>query len=206
MTAARRTPPGRAGRLRLRHSLDVAERGADLLEHKLRILRTEHDRLLRVAEEAGRTWRDQLSGAETWLLRGVLLGGEPALESAAAGIAPAEVSVGWTVLMGVRLPASVSVSVAPRPATAAAPSNTALVHAEAACADAVRAAAEYAAAHAAAELVGAEVVSTRHRVRALRRHWIPRLREALHRAGLALEQSEHEDAVRRRWAARGAGR
>ncbi|MDX2874026.1 V-type ATP synthase subunit D, partial [Streptomyces ipomoeae] len=67
---------------------------------------------------------------------------------------------------------------------------------------AVRAAAEYAAAHAAAELVGAEVISTRHRVRALRRHWIPRLREDLARADLALEQAEHEDSVRRRWAAR----
>ncbi|MGW3254040.1 V-type ATP synthase subunit D [Streptomyces fungicidicus] len=206
MTTARRTPPGRAGRLRLRHSLDVAERGADLLEQKLRILRTEHERLLRVAEAAGRTWRDLLSGAETWLLRGLLLGGEQALDSAAAGTALAETSVGWSVFMGVRRPVSASVSVPPRPATAAAPSNTALVHAQAAYAGAVRAAAEYAAAHAAAELVGSEVVSTRHRVRALRRHWIPRLREELHRAGLALEQSEQEDGVRRRWAAGGDGR
>ncbi|MEU0216689.1 V-type ATP synthase subunit D, partial [Streptomyces sp. NPDC006265] len=52
------------------------------------------------------------------------------------------------------------------------------------------------------EYLGAEVSSTRHRVRALRRHWIPRLREALDRSDLALEQAEHEDSVRRRWAAR----
>lgn len=52
MTPARRTPPGRAGRLRLRHSLDVAERGADLLERKLRILRAEHERLLRAEAAA----------------------------------------------------------------------------------------------------------------------------------------------------------
>ncbi|MEU3760241.1 V-type ATP synthase subunit D [Streptomyces albogriseolus] len=206
MTPARRTPPGRAGRLRLRHSLDVAERGADLLEQKLRILRAEHERLLRAEAAAGQTWRELLSEAETWLLRGLLLGGEQALGSAAAGIAPAEVTVRWSVFMGVRRPASVSVSVPPRPATAAAPSNTALVHAEASYADAVRAAAEYAAARAAAESVGAEVAGTRHRVRALRRHWIPRLREELHRAGLALEQSEHEDGVRRRWAAGAADR
>ncbi|MEV6616653.1 V-type ATP synthase subunit D [Streptomyces sp. NPDC051051] len=82
------------------------------------------------------------------------------------------------------------------------PTDTALVHAEAVYGRALRAAAEYAVAHDAAELMGAEVVSTRHRVRALRRHWIPRLREALDRAELALEQAEHEDGVRRRWAAR----
>ncbi|CAL9656790.1 V-type ATP synthase subunit D [Streptomyces sp. enrichment culture] len=202
MTGARRTPPGRAGRLRLQHSLEVAERGADLLEQKLRILRSEHERLLRAEETAARAWRDLLSEAEEWLLRGLLLGGEQALDSAAAGSIPAAVTVHWTTSMGVRRPAAVSASVPARPATAAAPANTALVHAEAAYSRAVRAAAEYAAAHAAAELVGAEVVSTRHRARALRRHWIPRLRQALVRSDLALEQAEHEDSVRRRWAAR----
>ncbi|WP_381560573.1 V-type ATP synthase subunit D [Streptomyces eurythermus] len=205
MTGARRTPPGRAGRLRLRHSLGVAERGADLLEQKVRILRSEHQRLLRAREAAERAWRDLLSEAESWLLRGLLLGGEQALDSAAAGIGAAEVTVHWTTSMGVRHPATVSASVPSRPPTAAAPTNTALVHAEAAYGRAVRAAAEYAAAHAAAESVGAEVISTRHRARALRRHWIPRLREALHQSSLALEQAEHEDSVRRRWVS-GPGR
>ncbi|WP_435210411.1 V-type ATP synthase subunit D [Streptomyces sp. bgisy034] len=205
MTGIRRAPPGRAGRMRLRHSLDVAVRGADLLEQKLRILRAEHRRLLRVAEAAARAWEDLLSEAESWLLRGLLLGGEQALDAAAASIASAEVTIDWTVSMGVRHPAGVTTSVPARPSTAAAPTNTALVHAEAAYGRAVRAAGEYAAAHAAAELVGAEVVGTRHRVRALRRHWIPSLREALDRADLALEQAEHEDGVRRRWASRTAG-
>ncbi|MFF7795688.1 V-type ATP synthase subunit D [Streptomyces sp. NPDC007991] len=202
MTGARRTPPGRAGRLRLRHSLDVAERGADLLEQKLRILRSEHQRLLRTEQEAADAWRDLLAEAESWLLRALLLGGEQSLDAAAAGIGAAEVTVRWATSMGVRHPAAVALSVPARPPTAAAPTNTALVHAEAAYGRAVRAAAEYAAAHAAAELVGTEVISTRHRARALRRHWIPRLREALERSDLALEQAEHEDSVRRRWAAR----
>lgn len=204
--ARRRTPPGRTGRLRLRHSLDVAERGAGLLEQKLRVLRTEHQRLLHAEETAARAWRDLLPEAENWLLRGLLLGGEQALDSAAAGIGPTEVTIHWTTSMGVRHPAAVSTAVPARPSTAAAPANTALVHAETAYGHALRAAAEYAAAHAAAEVVGAEVISTQHRVRALRRHWIPRLREALDRADLALEQAEHEDTVRRRWAARAAGR
>ncbi|MDX2678357.1 hypothetical protein [Streptomyces soliscabiei] len=50
--------------------------------------------------------------------------------------------------------------------------------------------------------MGAEVLSTRHRVRALRRHWIPRLRAALGQADPALERAEREDGVRRRWATR----
>lgn len=200
MTGAPRTPPGRAGRLRLRHRLDVAERGAGLLEQKLRVLRSEHERLLKAEERATREWHAQCPEAEVWLLRGLLLGGEQALESAAAGIGPAEVTIHWTTCMGVRLPGTVSLSVPARPPTSAAPTNTALVHAEAAYGRAVRAAAEYAVAHTAAELMGAEVISTRHRVRALRRHWIPRLREAVGRADLALEQAEHEDGVRRRWA------
>ncbi|WP_340375283.1 V-type ATP synthase subunit D [Streptomyces sp. SS7] len=204
MTGTRGTPPGRAGRLRLRHSLDVAERGADLLEQKLRILRSEHERLADAEATAARAWRDLLSEAERWLLRGLLLSGEQALDAAAAGMPPADVRVEWTTSMGVRHPLAASVSVPARASVAAAPANTALVHAEAAYARAVRAAAAYAAARTAAELVGAEVVSTRHRVRALRRHWIPRLREELGRADLALEQAEHEDGVRRRWAARNA--
>lgn len=54
-------------------------------------------------------------------------------------------------------------------------------------------------------MVGAEILSTGQRVRALRRHRIPRLGEALAHADLALEQSEHEDPVRRRFAAHVVG-
>lgn len=199
--AGLRVPPGRAGRLRLRHSLQVALRGADLLERKLQILRSRHEQLLREEEAAAVAWQQRFAQAETWLLRGLVLGGEQALAAASAGLGPAEATVEWTASMGVRHPAGVSCAVPPRPPTAAGPANTALVHAETAYRDAVRCAARYAAARSAARVVGAEVLRTRQRTRALRRHWIPRLREALARAELALEQSEHEDAVRRRWAA-----
>ncbi|WP_424886091.1 hypothetical protein [Streptomyces sp. SAI-126] len=80
------------------------------------------------------------------------------------------------------------------------------MHAEAAYGRALRSGGEYAAVHGAVELPGAEVISTRHWVRVLRRHWIPRSREALDRADLALERAEYEDGVRRRWVARSPGR
>ncbi|MFF4603208.1 V-type ATP synthase subunit D [Streptomyces sp. NPDC001339] len=202
MTTAPRTPPSRATRLRLRHGLDVALRGADLLEQKSRILRTRHRLLLQVEETSAQRWHEQLRQAETWLLRGLLQGGEQALAAAAAGVGRADVTVDEASAVGVRYPSGTRCVIPSRAPTSASPGNTALVRAEAAYREAVRAAAEYAAARAATRIVGAELLSTRQRVRALRRHWIPRLEQALARVGLALEQSEHEDAVRRRWAAR----
>ncbi|MEV0173557.1 V-type ATP synthase subunit D [Streptomyces sp. NPDC050803] len=195
-----RVPPGRAGRMRLRRSLDVARRGADLLDQKLAVLRLRHEELLRAEATAREHWHERLREAETWLRRGLLLGGEDALDTPDLA-RPAELDIEWTATMGVRHPGAASCRVPGREPGDPAPANTALVHAEAAYAGAVRAAAEYAAARAAARAVGDEVLRTRQRVRALRRHWVPRLETALARADAALEQGEHEDAVRRRWAA-----
>ncbi|MEU5439893.1 V-type ATP synthase subunit D [Streptomyces griseofuscus] len=197
---ARRVPAGRAGRLRLRRSLATAIRGADLLERKLRLLLDWEHTARQAAEDADRVWRQRLAEAESWLVRGVLLGGESALaEAAPAG--RARVDVQWGALMGVRHPAAVSWTDPVRSPGEQAPPNTALAHAETAYRAAARAAAELAAHRAAAELLAAEAVRTRQRVRALRRHWIPRLQDELAVAELALEEAEHEEAVRRRWAA-----
>ena len=195
-----RVPPGRAGRMRLRRSLEVARRGADLLDQKLRILRARHEELLRAEREAREHWHGRLGEAETWLRRGLLLDGQEALDADAPG-GLAELEITWISTMGVRHPGAASCTLPERGPDRPAAANTALVHAEAACAEAVRAAAAYATAGAAARAVGDEVLGTRRRVRALRRHWIPRLEAALSHADTALEQNEHEDAVRRRWAA-----
>ncbi|MFR0354641.1 V-type ATP synthase subunit D [Streptomyces sediminimaris] len=195
-----RVPPGRAGRLRLRRSLDVARRGADLLDQKLRVLRTRHEELLRTERDARERWHEQLARAERWLRRGLLLGGEEAMETADEARL-AELSVSWTATMGVRHPDTAACTPPRRRPEDPAPANTALAHAEAAYAEALRAAAAYAVARSASRAVGEEAVRTRRRLRALRRHWVPRLETALAAADRALEQSEHEDAVRRRWAA-----
>ncbi|MER6355446.1 V-type ATP synthase subunit D [Streptomyces sp. NPDC001634] len=81
------------------------------------------------------------------------------------------------------------------------PGTTALAHAETAYRAAVRTAAEHATSRTAAELIAAEAERTRQRVRALRRHWILRLTREPAAVELALEEGEHEEAVRRRWAA-----
>jgi|UPI00041C0BF1 vacuolar-type H+-ATPase subunit D/Vma8 len=201
MSPRRRTaPPGRAGRLKLRHSLGTALRGADLLERKLRLLLDRERALRRTADQAGRLWRERLAEAETWLIRGVLLGGEAALAQAAPAEA-AGLEVEWTSLMGVSYPSAVSWQAPTRSPAERTPGNTALAHAEEAYRDAVRAAAAHCAARTAAELIASEAETTRQRVRALRRHWIPRLAGELSIVELALEEAEHEEAVRRRWAA-----
>jgi vacuolar-type H+-ATPase subunit D/Vma8 len=53
---------------------------------------------------------------------------------------------------------------------------------------------------AAARALDAAVSTTRRQIRVLRRHWIPRLREALVQLEFALEQSDFEDGTRRRLA------
>ncbi|MFF4762282.1 V-type ATP synthase subunit D [Streptomyces sp. NPDC001292] len=200
----RRVPAGRAGRLRLRRSLATAVRGADLLERKLRLLLDREHTARRAAEDASRVWRKKLADAETWLLRGVLLGGEHALVLTAPEDR-ARIDVTWATLMGVSHPAEVDWTDPVRsPAEPTAP-NTALAHAETAYRAAVRAAANLAAHQAAAELLAAETERTRQRVRALRRHWIPRLQDELAAMELALEEAEHEEAVRRRWASTRTG-
>ncbi|MEX1657630.1 V-type ATP synthase subunit D [Streptomyces pseudovenezuelae] len=129
---------------------------------------------------ARRAQHARLTEAESWVRRGLPLGGEDALDTALAR-RPAEREITWTSTMGVRLPRAASCAVPDADPDEPAPANTALVHAGAAYADAVRAAAEYAAAGAAARAVGDELLSTRRRVRAVRRHWIPRLETVLAR-------------------------
>jgi vacuolar-type H+-ATPase subunit D/Vma8 len=193
-------PPGRAARLRLRHSLAVATRGAELLDQKLRVLLGEQRRLREVAETAAEAWRQRVREAERWLVRGLALSGESALD-AATGPDRADVTANWSVTMGVRLPATGAVRSPGTSPDTAGPPNTALARAQDAYLAALRAAADHAAATAAVHLVDVEVLRTRRRVRALRRHWIPRLERDLAALELALEQAEHEDAVRRRWVA-----
>ncbi|MDX3758599.1 V-type ATP synthase subunit D [Streptomyces mirabilis] len=124
---------------------------------------------------------------------------EPEIRRRAAGQASIEVQ--WDTLMGVRHPAAVVRTDPARSPAEPTPSSTALAHAETAYRATIRAAAEHTARKAAAELLASEAARTRQRVRALRRHWIPRLRRELAAMELALDGAEYEEAVRRRWAA-----
>jgi V/A-type H+-transporting ATPase subunit D len=202
MTRLRRIPPGRGGRVWLQHRLSVAERGADLLDQKARILHVEAQRLSLVAARTRAAWEDAARESSRWLDRAALLGGERAIRLAGARH-DAEAAVTWAYTMGVRHPVEATCTVpAPDPAVAPA-TSAALVFARRAHEAALSAAVEHAAAVSAAELLAAEEAATRRRLRAVNDRWIPMLTGALADVQLALEQQEHEDDVRLRWAHEG---
>ena len=198
MTTPRGVPPGRAGRMWLLGRLHTAERGVELLDDKLRVLRREQRRYHLRAERTATAWEAACLDAQTWQLRAALIGGRRAVR-AAVPAEPARVDVQWAVVMGVRHPGSAVVGGGRPDPAAAAPSNTALAHAVEAVRAALDAAAQHAVAVEAVRLIDAEVLATRRRLRAVQDRLIPRLTEALHDVEMALEELELAEGSRLRW-------
>jgi V/A-type H+-transporting ATPase subunit D len=200
MADLRRVPPGRAGRLWLQRRLRTGRLAADLLDRKLRILRTEQERYARLAEQTGAQWRDSCREADHWGLRGALVGGRRELRFAAPA-QPADVSVEWANVMGIRYPVGATCVVPDPLAGARGPGTAALVEASAAYRTAVQAAATHAAAEAAHRAIAAEVIQTRRRLHAITDRWLPELEAALRERVARLEENERAESVRLRWAA-----
>jgi V/A-type H+-transporting ATPase subunit D len=202
--AATRVPPGRAGILRLRRRLAVAEAGADLLARKLTVLSVEADRLATVTAATGQQWHTAARNAQRSLDRAAQLAGDRGVRLAA--LAPqARVDVHRTALMGLGYPAGATCDLPARPADEPPPADAALMLAESTVRIAVPAAARHAAAVRAATTVNREAELTRRRLRALQHRRIPGLREALAQAVAQVEELEAADAVLRRWAGRPQG-
>lgn len=200
MAGVMHTPAGRAGRLWLQRRLATARRAADLLDHKLRVLRAERQRLSLQEERTAATWQEAHREADTWVVRGVLLGGQRAIRLT-ADRADAHVEIAWEQSMGLTYPAGATVT-GPASAPGAPPAgNAALVEARERCRLALDAAVQHAVVEAAARLVEAQERATRRRLRAVEHRWIPRLEESLARLLFKLEEDEHADGVRLRWAA-----
>jgi V/A-type H+-transporting ATPase subunit D len=189
-------PPGRAGRLWLQRRLETARRGAGLLDRKLRILQARLDQAQDSAAQTAAEWRRREAEAESWLLRAVLLGGERAIRLADDGLF-AEVTVSYTATMGIRYPADATCVIPP----SAAWDGPALAGARQAHRAALAAAVRHAAAAEAARVIEAETLATRHRLRAIKDRWIPRLEQALAGVTFAIEEQERADAARLRLAA-----
>jgi len=194
-------PPGRTGRLWLQRRLRVAERGAELLDRKLRILRGTLDTQRAVAARGAADWDRCRADAERWLLRAALLDGERAVRLAADGRL-ADVTISYASVMGVRHPSAAN-CVIPEPGTWDSP---VLADARQAHRAALQAAVRHAAAEEALRLIEAETVATQHRLRAIKDRWIPRLEQALAEVTLAIEEQEIADAARLRLAAGRRGR
>jgi V/A-type H+-transporting ATPase subunit D len=187
----------------VRHRLEIANRGATLLERKLRALTGEHRRMADRARLSEMAWTSRAREARTWLLRAELFDGQRGLRLASAD-GDASVVVTWASTMGLRYPAQASYlpPIEGSPASAVV-GSAALVRAEQAHRAAVEAALQHAADQAAVQRMSTEIAQTRQRVRALRQHWIPLLDEAANRLELELEERERGEAVARRWATAG---
>ncbi|MFB9907788.1 V-type ATP synthase subunit D [Allokutzneria oryzae] len=196
-----RVPPGRSGRQWLRDRLDAAQRGADVLERKLRALTARQADLAERAGVTGAAWEARAREARTWLLREALAGGQREMRLAEPA-ATARVDVTWTTVIGVRLPEDAAVTTPSDLDPISLPGSVAVVRTAQAFRRALDAGARHAAAAAAERILDHEIMVTRQRIRSLRHRWIPRLLAAQALVEFELEERERDEGIRHRWAAR----
>ncbi|GAB3258335.1 V-type ATP synthase subunit D [Nocardioides dilutus] len=199
MSRLRGQPPGRAGLMWLQRRLGLAHRAASRLDQKLRVLRTEQAAFALLLQRTGPAWEHACGEAETWLLRAALLGGQEGVRPP-AGLPAAEVRIAWTTALGTTYPAHGTCLVPDPDPHLASVSSAALVEAAAAHRRALEAAVQHAVASTAARAIDAEVLATRQRLRGVQDRWVPRLETALAELRLALDEAEHAEGIRLRWA------
>ena len=197
---ALRIPPGRAGRTWLLGRLEVAHRGAELLDRKRGALLAERARVRAQVEQAQRDWEDAIARVETWTLRAGIVDGAARLELLARHASEqSSLELSWRNLMGARIPRAEAIDVPEPPDVSALGGSSATVLLARACGEAVRAAARYAIAERAASELSAELARAARRLRALQERWIPQHEQALAALDLALDEAEREQAIRVRW-------
>lgn len=199
-----RIPPGRSGRLWLRHRISSATQAENLLDHKQRELLSEVRRLRTVRERARTRWERALSEARK-RMEGVDGAGGSSLVMLAAtlGGEAAGVEIDWRTIMGVHYPTGAR-AVLPEPTPLAPlPGGAALSAARDAFRRALEAAVAVAAADAAFGRIQSELTRTTRALRALDLRAIPAYHEALTQLELRLDEAEREDMIRVRWAVGG---
>ena len=203
---ALRIPPGRAGRTWLVGRLEIARRGAELLDRKRQALLREQAPVSNEADAARRAWRDAAERAELWSARAAVLDGAGRLKLLARHVdQPATLEVRRSNLMGARLLSLDAVDVPePLPVSALGGSSAAVIAARA-CGEATQAAARWAVSEHAEHELSAELGRTARRLRGLRDRWIPDLEAALADLNLVLDENQREQAARVRWLMRRQG-
>jgi V/A-type H+-transporting ATPase subunit D len=205
MTTLRHLPPGRAGLVYLRRRLAVAERGAELLETKLRILQEEERRFALQVQRTQRAWLEAAAEADRWGLRAGQVGGARGLRLADSEQL-GEVEVQWRSTMGVAHPVHAHYRPPSSDSQTPEPNSDPVWRSRETHVAALAAAAEHAAAATAHQAITRELDATRRRSRALRERWIPAIRESMARRRLQMEEQEHDEGVRLRWSAGRKGR
>ncbi|HSN12260.1 MAG TPA: V-type ATP synthase subunit D, partial [Propionibacteriaceae bacterium] len=177
--------------------LVTARHGAELLDRKQRILADDLERLQLRAARTEQAWIAAAREAETWRARAAALDGRQLIASAAP-LEPAVVRLEWGSEMGVTYPEDALCDV---PATHAIGASSALALAADAARTALAAGVRHAAAERAVRLVAAELETTRTRLRAVERRWVPRLEAELDTIRRQLQEQELQETLRLRWAA-----
>lgn len=195
-----RVPPGRAGRVWLIRRLQVARRGAELLERKRTALLAERVAVRSEVAAARLAWEDAARQVACWSARATVLDGTERLELLSRHVrGEAVLELRWSNLMGARLPSARTLSLPDPPPLSALGASSAGVVLAGACREATLVAARLAVAERAQSELGAELARAARRLRALRDRWIPQHERALQRLDLALDESQREQAVRVRW-------
>jgi V/A-type H+/Na+-transporting ATPase subunit D len=195
-----RIPPGRAGRTWLVGRLEVAHRGAELLERKRQALLAELARVRVQADQARLEWHEAASEMQTWTVRAAVVDGPARLELLARHVGEkGALELSWHNLMGARIPRAESVDVPDPPPVSALGGSSAAVLLAGASANATRAAVRCAVAERAEAELSDELTRTARRLRALRTRWIPQHEQALAALDLALDEAQREQAIRVRW-------
>ena len=198
-----RIPPGRAGRIWLVQRLEVARRGAEVLDRKRQALLRQQRRVHAEAEQARAEWRKAAAEVALWSVRAAFLDGPGRLELLVRHVQePASIDVSWSNLMGARLPTEQTVALPELPPVSALGGSSAAVFLARACCEGTHAAARTAAADRAEAELDAELRRTARRLTALRQRWIPQHETALAQLDLALDETQREEAVHARWRTR----
>jgi V/A-type H+-transporting ATPase subunit D len=193
---------GRATRSRLqelRQAKDAAQRGHDVLEQKLELLRREWDRRRARRDDAARIAEKKLRAAREALRQARIELGRATVDAAALAQPPAPpIEWTWERLAGVRLPSLASKA---RPFHAAyGPGGTsaALDGAAAAFPEAFTALVELSSQEAACAALRRATLRTLRRVNALDNAVLPQIRRELREIAAALEEDEREESSRRK--------
>jgi vacuolar-type H+-ATPase subunit D/Vma8 len=193
-------PPGRAGRLWLVGRLATARRGKELLDRKWQLLEHDARRLALRRSETRQAWENSYAEAQRWGRRSAVLGGQSGLSLAANAVSGrALVDVKWRDTMGIRHPDDSACSLPVLDPAEIAAGNAALRPAARAYRRAIEAALSHAIAETAFQRIDEELRATKRRTRAIERHRLPALEEALRELQLRLDELELEERVVGRW-------
>lgn len=192
-----RVPPGHAGRMRLIHRLQVARRGAELLDRKQSALLIAERDLRAERERAEQSWRLASAEARRWLDRATLVDGEARIRLVAAyEPVKLDVRIAERNVMGVRCPVLQSVRLEPESDLSGLGASSTLRRAIEARRSAAEASVHCAIARSAHARVSDELARVARRRRAIEQRWIPAHSAALAQLELSLEESEREHSAR----------